>query len=71
MLNELGTVVGQSSMPVNAPVGQPGNFSGTIAFNTGQVRHVSSGRVELAEISPRDGSVVTSTSVAIRFSCGF
>ncbi len=71
VLNEEGAVVGQSSIHVNAPMGQPGPFSGSIAFDTARVRNGSLGRIDVADISPRDGSVTVLSSVPIRFSCGF
>ncbi|MGE5139802.1 MAG: LysM peptidoglycan-binding domain-containing protein [Rudaea sp.] len=71
VLNEEGVVVGQASIHVNAPMGQPGPFSGSIAFDTSRVRNGSTGRIDVSDISPRDGSVNAIASRAIRFSCGF
>ncbi len=71
VLNSNGMVVGQSNVHVTSPSGLAGTFRGSIPCDTGRVRSGCNGRVELADISPRDGSVLASASVAIKFSCGF
>jgi LysM repeat protein len=68
--NDQGIVVGESAIHVNAQMGQPGTFSGQINFDTSRVKSGTQGRVEVADISPRDGSVLASSSVLITFSCG-
>ncbi len=68
--NDQGIVVGENPVHVNAEMGKPGTFSGQVTFDTGRVRSGTVGRVEVADVSPRDGSVLASSSVLIRFSCG-
>jgi hypothetical protein len=69
--NALGQVVGQGPIHVNAEMGKPGNFSGQIAFDATKVQKNSTGRVELAELSAKDGSVIVSSSAYVKFSCGY
>jgi hypothetical protein len=68
--NDIGAVVGETGVQVNAEMGKPGTFSGQIPFNTAQVRRGSVGRVELADLSAKDGSVLASSSVMVKFACG-
>ena len=57
-----GQVVGEGPIMVASEMGQPGNFSGQISFSPGAG---GAGRVEVAEISPKDGSVVVSAAVDV------
>jgi LysM repeat protein len=68
--NAQGVVVGETAIHVNAEAGQPGNFSGQITFDTTRVTGASAGRVELADLSAKDGSVLASASAPVTFSCG-
>ena len=68
--NDQGIVVGENPVHVSAEMGRPGTFSGQITFDTSRVKPGTFGRVEAAYISPRDGSVLASSSVLVRFSCG-
>ena len=68
--NAQGVVVGETPIHVNAEAGQPGNFSGQITFDTTRVTAGSAGRVELADLSAKDGSVLASASASVTFSCG-
>jgi len=57
-----GQVVGSWPIMVSAEMGQPGTFAGEIPF---VVYASGPGRVEIAEISPKDGSVVVSAAVEV------
>jgi Sporulation and spore germination/Immunoglobulin-like domain of bacterial spore germination len=57
-----GQVVGEGPVMVAATMGQPGTFEGAIAFQAGPG---GPGRVELADISPKDGSVLVSAVVEV------
>jgi hypothetical protein len=57
-----GQVVGEGPVMVDAEMGQPGNFAGQIPCT---ISGGGPGRVEIAEISPKDGSVVVSALVDI------
>ena len=57
-----GQVVGEGPIMVNAEMGQPGAFDGQIVFS---VTTGGPGRVEIADISPKDGSVIVSASVDV------
>jgi Immunoglobulin-like domain of bacterial spore germination/Sporulation and spore germination len=57
-----GQVVGEGPIMVNAEMGQPGNFDGQSTFS---VSAGGPGRIELAELSAKDGSVVVSASVDV------
>jgi hypothetical protein len=57
-----GQVVGEGPVMVDAEMGQPGNFFGQIPFT---VSAGGPGRVEIADISAKDGSVIVSTSVDV------
>jgi hypothetical protein len=57
-----GQVLGEGPIMVAAEMGQPGSFNGSIRFRatTG-----GPGRVEVADISPKDGSVLASAAVDV------
>ena len=57
-----GQVVGEGPIMVASEMGQPGTFSGEISISAGAG---GAGRVEVAEISPKDGSVVVSAAVDV------
>ncbi|MGC8873395.1 MAG: Gmad2 immunoglobulin-like domain-containing protein [Chloroflexia bacterium] len=57
-----GQVVGSAPIMVAAEMGQPGTFVGTILF---VVDTPGPGRVEVAELSAKDGSVVVQASVDV------
>jgi hypothetical protein len=57
-----GQVLGEGPIMVAAEMGQPGSFSGSIVFRAGAG---GPGRVEVADISPKDGSVLASASVDV------
>ena len=57
-----GQVVGEGPVMVDAEMGQPGSFAGQILFT---VSAGGPGRVEIADISPKDGSVIASASVDV------
>jgi len=57
-----GQVVGEGPIMVAGTMGQPGTFDGPIGF---QVGSGGPGRVEVAEISPKDGSVVVNAAVDV------
>lgn len=65
--NANGQVIGSGPIHVNAEMGKPGTFLGQIAFD--KTRASGFGRVEVAELSAKDGSVVVSASTPVRFSC--
>ncbi len=58
-----GQVVGSAPIMVAAEMGQPGTFVGSIPFT---VATAGPGRVEVAEISAKDGTVVLRASVEVR-----
>jgi hypothetical protein len=57
-----GQVIGAGPIMVASEMGQPGSFEGQVSFTAGAG---GPGRVEVAEISPKDGSVVASTVVDV------
>ena len=59
-----GRVAGEGPVMVQAEMGKPGPFAGRIRVN-GPVTP-GTGRVEVAELSMRDGSVMVSASVNVR-----
>ncbi len=61
--DSLGQVIGEGPIMVNATMGEPGNFSGQITYS---LATAGAGRIEIAEISPRDGSVMNSATVSIQ-----
>ncbi|MGB9722918.1 MAG: Gmad2 immunoglobulin-like domain-containing protein [Chloroflexia bacterium] len=62
VLDGQGNVLGQGPIQVAAEMGQPGPFSGQIFF---QVSIAGPGRVEVLEVSPKDGAVMTSAAVEV------
>lgn len=58
-----GSVVGEGPVMVAAEMGQPGDFAGYLTFAAGAG---GAGRVELAELSAKDGSVIISASVDVQ-----
>jgi hypothetical protein len=62
-----GQVVGEGPILVASEMGQPGNFEGQVSFTSGSG---GPGRIEVAEISPKDGSVVVSAVVDVVLSAG-
>ncbi len=67
VLDTKGRVLGEGPIHVNAEAGKPGTFSGQIKFDTNVQGF---GRVEVADISPKDGSVLSSAHVEVKFACG-
>ncbi len=59
-----GAALGIGPIHVQAEAGQPGPFAGTIPLDAGA--SPGPARVEIAELSARDGSVIISASVPIR-----
>ncbi|MCC6238504.1 MAG: hypothetical protein IT299_13160 [Dehalococcoidia bacterium] len=59
------TVVGTSTAAVTAALGQPGPFSGTVAFAAGASG--SPGHVQVFDSSPATGAITHLASVLIRF----
>ena len=57
-----GQVIGRGPIMVDAEMGQPGNFADQITFAAGAG---GPGRVEIAELSAKDGSVVVSAAVDV------
>ena len=57
-----GAVVGEGPVMVSAEMGQPGTFDGTIAYT---IATSGPGYVEVAEISPKDGSAIIATGVNV------
>ena len=57
-----GQVVGEGPIMVASEMGQPGTFDGQIAFQAGSG---GPGQIEVAEISPKDGSVVIRAVVEV------
>ena len=57
-----GAVVGEGPVMVSAEMGQPGTFDGTIPFT---VATAGQGYVEVAELSPKDGSPIIATGVNV------
>jgi spore germination protein GerM len=57
-----GRVLGEGPIMVAAEMGQPGSFSGSLTFHTGSG---GAGKVELADISPKDGSMLASATVDV------
>jgi hypothetical protein len=57
-----GQVIGTGSIMVASEMGQPGSFEGQVSFTAGVG---GPGRLEVAEISPKDGSVVASAGVDV------
>jgi hypothetical protein len=57
-----GQVVGQGPIMVAGEMGQPGSFAGQIDFQAGSG---GPGQIEVAEVSPKDGSVVVRAVVEV------
>ncbi len=57
-----GNLLGQGPVQVAAEMGQPGPFSGQIPFT---IDAAGPGRVEVLEISPKDGAVMTYAAVEV------
>jgi hypothetical protein len=55
-------LIGQGPIHVNAEMGKPGYFSGSIPCKSGGP---GLARVVIAELSPKDGSVIASASVTV------
>lgn len=62
VLDAQGNLLGQGPIQVAAEMGQPGPFSGQIPFHT---EAEGPGRVEVLEISPKDGAVMTYAAVEV------
>ena len=62
-----GRVIGEGPIMVASEMGQPGDFDGECGFSA---EAGGPGRVEVAEISPKDGSVVTSAVVDVMLEPG-
>ena len=62
-----GQVIRKEPINVRAEMGQPGPFAALIAFTTD---YSGPGKLEVAEISPKDGSVVVSVTVDVVLSAG-
>lgn len=62
VLDGQGNLLGQGPIQVAAEMGQPGPFSGWISFSA---EAEGPGRVEVLEISPKDGAVMTYAAVEV------
>jgi len=62
VLDARGNVLGQGPIQVAAEMGKPGTFSGRIFF---QAATAGPGRVEVLEVSPKDGAVMTYAVVEV------
>lgn len=58
-----GQVLGEAPIMLPSEMGQPGTFDGYLSFSAGSE---GEGTVEIAELSPKDGSIVVRASVAVR-----
>lgn len=65
--NNSGQIIGAGPIHVNAEMGKPGTFLGQLTFD--KARASGYGRVQVAELSAKDGSVVVSASAPVRFNC--
>jgi LysM repeat protein len=65
--NSLGQIIGTAPVMVTGELGKPGTFNTQFAFDTS--RAAGFGRVEVAELSAKDGSVVIRAVVPVRFVC--
>lgn len=65
--NAAGQNIGTGPIQVRGELGKPGTFFTQLAFDPSRASGL--GRVEVAELSAKDGSVVVSTSVPVRFNC--
>ena len=64
ILNEMGAVIGQGYVVVDAELGQTGVFSGTIEFTPPDSEQM--GRVSVYSISARDGAIEHLSSVTVQ-----
>lgn len=67
VLNGSGAVIGLGPVMVQGELGRPGTFNTQLEFDRSRATGI--GRVEIAELSAKDGSVVISASVPVRFVC--
>ncbi len=65
--NAQGQVVGEGAIQVAAEMGQPGAFAGSIVFDSGAG---GPGKVEVADISPKDGAVLASAVQTVVLAAG-
>ena len=56
-------VVGEAPFTVDGEMGQPGTFTAYVSYTTPSV---APGRVEVVDVSARDGSTIASASVAVK-----
>lgn len=64
VLDEEGNLIGQTVAFINAEMGQRGRFSAEVTFT--QPAREQAGRVVVFDTSPRDGSIITLSSVEVR-----
>jgi len=64
ILNEMGAVIGQGYVMVDAEFGQMGPFRGTISFTPPAAEQY--GRVSVYSVSPRDGAIEHLASVTVK-----
>ncbi len=64
VLSSSGALLGETGIHVTGEVGKPGTFSGKITFDP---KTNLSGTVEVADISPKDGSVLSRDAVFVYF----
>lgn len=64
VLNEMGAVIGQGYVVVDAELGQSGVFTGTIEFTPPDAEQM--GRVSVYSISARDGAIEHLSSVTVK-----
>lgn len=62
-----GQIISKMPVQVNAEMGQPGPFAASIPFT---VSSNGPGKLEIAELSPKDGSVVVSVTVDVVLATG-
>lgn len=65
--NQLGQVIGSGPVMVSGELGKPGTFNSQLVFDTSHAGGF--GRVEIAELSAKDGSVVVNAVTPLRFVC--
>jgi hypothetical protein len=61
-----GALLGEGPIMVTAEMGRPGPFTGTIPLRAGRIAAAGLARVEVAEVSARDGAVIVSATAEIR-----
>ena len=64
VLDEMGAVIGQGYVMVDAEFGETGPFTGTITFTPPAAEQM--GRVSVYSISPRDGAIEHLSSVTVK-----